>query len=165
MLIQMLDRDRLRCAAVLGLEGAAAFPGKVIDIQNGYVNYAEYAPVAGNQRDIDGEFTVALDEFPGAVERVDQPVGVPQLALLERQCRRLLRQHRDVGCKLGQRRDDGVVGCHVRVGQRRFVVLVFDVKTGFVNLENFFAGLARYRDAVPAQCIEVRRFSHLAIPV
>jgi hypothetical protein len=35
-----------------------------------------------NQGDIDGELTVALDELFGPVQRIDQPVALPVLALI-----------------------------------------------------------------------------------
>jgi hypothetical protein len=36
-------------------------------------HHAEHGLVVLYQRDIDGEFTIALDELAGAIERIDHP--------------------------------------------------------------------------------------------
>ncbi len=48
--------------------------------QHRRIDHAQHRFALLNQRDIDREFAIALDELFGAVERIDQPVALPVLA-------------------------------------------------------------------------------------
>jgi hypothetical protein len=66
------------------------------------LDHAERRDAVFDQRDIDGEFAVALHEFASAVERIDQPQPSPATALVGRHLvRGLLRQHRDIRSQFG----------------------------------------------------------------
>ena len=62
----MVDDDR-----------AAAGVADVIPLLDRDMHHSEYRFVALDQRDVDGEFAVSLDEFLGAVEWIDQPERRP----------------------------------------------------------------------------------------
>ncbi len=64
---------------------ALLFPGLtfrrvVHHFQHRRIDHAQHRFALLNQRDIDREFAIALDELFGAVERIDQPVALPVLA-------------------------------------------------------------------------------------
>ena len=66
--------------------------------------------VVTDQRDVDRELAVAVDEFLGAVERIDQPEIVPPVP--DVRCvlsRRLFREHGNVRGELVQPRAQDVV--------------------------------------------------------
>src|SRR5690606_11624829 len=61
------------------LPGAELFTAVVKYVVHRHVNNTQYRPTLVDQRDVHGEIPVALDEFAGTVERVDQPVAGPGL--------------------------------------------------------------------------------------
>ena len=52
--------------------------------ENGRKDHPTSNAAMANQGDVDGEFTVALDEFFGAIHRVNNPELVPLRAVLKR---------------------------------------------------------------------------------
>jgi hypothetical protein len=50
---------------------ATAFTADVGLFLHRHVHDAQYGPVVIYQRDVDGKFAVAVDEFLGAIERID----------------------------------------------------------------------------------------------
>ena len=86
---------------------------------------AEQRHAVGHQRQIDGEFVAAGDEFLGAVERVDQEeaVSIGQL----RQMDALLGQRRDVRGQPRQAFADDAVGGEIGFRHRRSVGLAVDL--------------------------------------
>ena len=92
----------------------------------------------GHQRQVDGEFVAAGDEFLGSVERVDQEeaffVGLRGLLGA------LFRQRRYVGRHLGKALGDDSVGRQIGFGDRRSVGLAVDLHGGTVDGEDGSAG-------------------------
>jgi hypothetical protein len=79
-----------------------------------------------NQGDVDGEFSVALDEFFRAVHGIDNPEPIPALPLLKRHVLALLGQHGNpCGTQMGQ---DHIMGQAIGPGQRAVVGFDFHVK-------------------------------------
>ena len=83
------------------------------------LDHAEDRHAVFDERDVDGELAVALQELAGAVERVDQPEARPAAALFQRDrvCG-LLRQHRDLRRQPRQAVDDAAVRGEVGGGDR-----------------------------------------------
>ena len=117
------------------------------------VHHAEHRHAVLDQGDVDGELAVALDEFAGAVERVDQPVAdatagafpghvVARIPPTAPGCRASARARPSTMHAVR-----GQVGC----GQRRVVVLVLDGEVAVVDA----AGSPRRRRA-PARCTPSR---------
>ena len=99
------------------------------------LHHAEHRHAVLDQRDVDGELAIALDELAGAVERIDQPQPPPFAAHARRRILGgFLRQDRDVGRQLApaRRRCSGA-----RRGRPRsaatVVVLVFDREFAVVD--------------------------------
>ena len=88
----------------------------------------------GHQRQIDGEFVAAGDEFLGAVQRVDQEEAflIGQRGLKGA----LFRQRRYVGRHLGKALGDDSVGRQIGLGYRRSVGLAVDLHGGTVDGED-----------------------------
>jgi hypothetical protein len=61
------------------------------------VHHAEYGSVRVDQRDVDRKLAVAVNEFLGAIERVDQPVTLPLATLSEARQAFFLGNDRNVG--------------------------------------------------------------------
>ena len=60
-------------------------PGRIVEkMLNGNIDDAGRRTVIFDQGDIDGKFTIAFDEFLGAVQGIDQPETIPRLSLNER---------------------------------------------------------------------------------
>ena len=93
----------------------------------------------GYQRQIDGEFVAAGDEFLGAVERVDQEeaVSIGRRGLLGA----LFRQRRYVRRQSRQTFGDDAVGGQIRLRYRRSVGLAVDLHGGTVDGEDGGASL------------------------
>src|SRR6185436_20987960 len=85
----------------------------------------------GYQRQVDGEFVAAGDEFLGAVERVDQKeaVSIGQRGLLGA----LFRQRRYVRNQSRETCGDDAVGRQIRLRYRRSVGLAIDLHGGTVD--------------------------------
>ena len=82
------------------------------------VNDAANGLVVADQCYVDGEFAVSVDEFPGSVQWVYQPVLTPAGTGLEIDIGRLFRQEWNVRRQLGKCvADDDVTG-QVGLGQR-----------------------------------------------
>jgi hypothetical protein len=128
--------DGLGLAFGLLLEGTEPDAARINHAQHRHVHHAQHRAVAINERDIDGEFAVAVDEFLGAVERIDQPETRPGRARTVIQLRGFLGQYRNVGRELVQARDDHIVRGAVGLGQGRAVVLLGDLETALVDIEN-----------------------------
>ncbi len=100
--------------------------------------------MVADQRDIDREFAVAVDELLGAVERIDEPEILPAVAHGGRVfLGRFLRKHRYFRCQAPQPGAEDVVGGAIGPRDGRIVGLVADVVGRCVDLEN---GLARHLD-------------------
>ena len=86
-----------------------------------------------DQRDVDGELAVALDELAGAVKRVNQekPFG----GFRNTSGRDFfLGDHRDIGKRGGQRLQDHSLGTMVGLGDRRTVAFA-DMAKGGVGID------------------------------
>jgi len=92
-----------------------------------------------DQRDIDCEFAVAVDELLGAIQGVDQPVTLPLPALLERRQSLFFGDDRYVRCQLPESGDDAVMRCQVGLCQRRFVAFFLNVEICRVDFEDRLA--------------------------
>ena len=110
------------------------------------LDQAEAGDAVLDQRDVDGELAVALDEFAGAVERIHQPEGPPPAAPGNVDGSGFLRQHRDVGRQCRQAVDDATMRSEVGSRQRRAIVLVLDRELAFIHREDRRGSLARDRD-------------------
>src|SRR6185437_12903084 len=88
------------------------------------------------QRDVDGELAVALHEFAGAIQWIDQPVALPRATRVPVDVLRFLGQHGDVRCQFLQPVDDDAMRGHVRGGQRRIVGLVLDREAARVYFQD-----------------------------
>ena len=86
-------------------------------------DHAEVRRAVADQADIDGIIVAAADEFLGAVERIDQEIGV---AVGRNSARGdfFLGDHRHAGRGAGQRRQDDQLGRAVGFGDRRTVAFV-----------------------------------------
>jgi len=114
--------------------------GEVEGVGDGGVDDADFGVVVAKQGDVDGEFSVLLDEFAGAVEGVDEPEALPLLAFF-------------VGGDAGFFADDGELGLvedasddvacfFVGKGDGGVVVFEFDLEVaGSVDLEDCFSCL------------------------
>jgi hypothetical protein len=107
---------------------------------------AQHRTVILDQRNIDGEFTVPFHELAGTVQRVDQPVTLPRTAHVEVGQSAFLRYNWHIGCQLAQAFHDRTMRRHVCLGQRRVIVLGFDVEVGRVDFENCSACTDRCRN-------------------
>jgi len=99
-------------------------------------DHTQHRALILDQRDVDREFTIALDEFARSVQRVDHPQPRPVAAGLEVDFGRFLAEHGDVGGKLSERFDQRFMAGHVGAGQRAVVVLVLDLEIAFVDFED-----------------------------
>ena len=102
--------------------------------ERGRADDAEQRRPVGHQRQIDGEFVAAGDEFLGAVQRVDQ-----EEAFLVGQRGRLgalFRQRRYVWRHLDKALGDDSVGRQIGLGYRRSVGLAVDLHGGTVDGED-----------------------------
>ena len=78
------DRNRHRLLFTVCLtEGPAVFAGIVAQIQRRGIHNAQRDPILMNQSDVDCEFAVTLDEFLGAIQRVNEPEGFPVNPIFE----------------------------------------------------------------------------------
>ena len=143
------DCDRRFAAALEHRAGARERVHELAAI--GCVHDTEDRHAVLDQRDVHGEFAVALDELARAVERIDQPVTAPPAALFVRNRRRLLRQHRQHRLERAQPRDDHAMRGEVGLGQRRTIVLVRDLERMAVHGEDRLARAPRDLDDRGAQ--------------
>ena len=98
---------------------------EITDLRHRHVNHAHDGAVIADERDIDGEFTIAFYELPGTVKGVDEPVALPVAACLEGDVGGLLGQQRDLGGQFGESLHDDFVRCHVRLGEGGLVGFLF----------------------------------------
>jgi len=115
---------------------AMALAASVGPVLNRNVHDTKYGSVRFNERDVDCELTVAIDEFLGTVERVNQPVSLPLAALFKRRQTLFLGDNRDVRRQLFESRDDTPVRGEVRLCQRRLVDFALNVEIGGVDFED-----------------------------
>ena len=97
---------------------------------------AEHGLVILDQRDVDRELAVALDELARAVERIDEPITRPALARRPGDAGRFLAQHRHVRRQRAEPLDDDVMRGEIGCGQRRAIVLVLDREIRLVDIED-----------------------------
>ena len=88
-----------------------------------------------DERDVDRELAVAADELLGAVERIDEQEGVPDL---RSPCggHFLLGDDRNVRHRRREGFHDGVLGAEIGFADRRIVDFVGDGKVGPVDLHD-----------------------------
>jgi len=121
--------------------GAGAAGAEIGHATYRHVHYAEDRLVIANQRDIDRKLAITLDEFLGAVERVDEPERVPGAARrIVDLGGRLLGHDRQLGVERRETFDDAMVCRHIGFSQWGLVILVLNRKLGFIDVEYFFAG-------------------------
>src|SRR6185437_7694055 len=89
---------------------------------------AQHGPVVLDQRDVDRELAVALDELAGTVERIDQPVPRPRFALLPRRLLGFFGNERQYGLHVRQAFGNHLLRGKVGGGERGAVVLQLDVE-------------------------------------
>ena len=132
-------------AAVLE-EGALADQPAPQPVAGGLIDHAEARAAADDQADVDGIIVAAADEFLGAVERIDEEIGV---AMRRDAARRdfLLGDDRHARRGVGQRVEDDPLGRAVADGDRRLVALGLDLEPAFDQLQDLRARRARGDDA------------------
>ena len=120
------------------LERAATLRADIGQLFDRHRHHAQYRLMLVDQGDIDGEFTGAIDEFLGAIQRVHQPVTGPAQPGGRVGHDRFFRQDRNVRRQRRQPRHDDPVRCMVGCGDRRIVILGDDLdRIGrVINLEN-----------------------------
>jgi hypothetical protein len=107
--------------------------------------------MAVDERNVDRELAVALQELLGAVERVDEPIALPLAPRRRVGWGRLLGQDGQTRRELFEGATDDRVGHSIGFRQRRIVALALDGKIrAAVNLENRLSGFASNL----ASCIE-----------
>ena len=113
----------------------------VILVAGRHVHDTQHGFVAADQRDIHGEFAVALDELLGPVQRVHEPELRPAGALFEGDGRRLFRHNRNVRRQGLQFAHDQHVGSAIRRRQRGMIVFGLHAEIrGLVHVEYRLAG-------------------------
>src|SRR5262249_14079800 len=111
------DADALRCCAATLPPRAFARQATVGGVGDRYVHYPERGLMPLDERNVDGEFAVALEESARATERTAQPVASPLRAHGEGNVSRLLGEHRQLGRELTQTLDDKPVGTQIGGGE------------------------------------------------
>ena len=86
------DRDGHASAPTGFAPCARAGNSTVGGVTDGNVDYAQLRAVPQDQGDVHRELAIARDEFPGAVQRIHQPVPGPLAPLGPGQLNRLFRQ-------------------------------------------------------------------------
>ena len=138
-----------------------AFTADIRLLQHRDVHHPEYRPVSIDQRDVDREFAVTVDELLGAIEWIDQPVALPVLPLFESRQPVFLRDDRQVGGQGLQPGDDAAMGCQVGLRQRGLVAFRLNAEIRGVDFEYCLTRLAGECDDGLNQILEV----HALIPV
>ncbi len=110
-----VDRGDRVVFAQFGADTLAADIGFGLD---GHMDDAENRAMIVDQGNIDRELAIAVDEFPGAVQGVDQPVLRPLRALGKRRQSFLLRNDRNFGGKSTQAGDDTTMRGQIGLRQR-----------------------------------------------
>ena len=93
-----------------------------------------------DDRDIDGEFAVAADEFAGAVERVHEREAMPVFGHAAF-TGLLFGNHHQARISFCQRIQNERFGFLVCCGYRRGIALLVDVKIAFVDIHDHGASL------------------------
>src|SRR5574344_1046045 len=99
-----------------------------------------------DQRDVDTELAIALDEFAGAIDRVNQPITGPVLAFLPADLGTFLAEDRQVGSNPRQALDNDPVGQQIGIGHRAGIVLVADLEAAAIHLHDRLASVAGQGD-------------------
>ena len=116
--------NRLALTVVL-FKGTHTLAAQVGHCRYRHMHHAQHRGLAFHQRDVDGELTIALDKFLGAIQRVHQPEARPVLAIRIGNAAGFFGKHRDIR---GQRLQAGLndlVRRHIRLGNGRLVILGF----------------------------------------
>ena len=103
---------RLVAIAKLGTETLTTDVGLAL---HRYVHDTEDGLAGLNQRDVDRELAISIDEFLGAVERINEPVARPAATFFEYRKAGLLRNDRQSGCLFLEACNDAAVRCEVRL--------------------------------------------------
>ena len=107
-------------------------------------HHAQGRATTFDQRNVDGEFTVAVDEFLGAVQGIHQPEACRHGGDVPGG-RRFLGDHRSGGRELRERGQNDGLGPLIRRGDRRGIGLAAHFKVRCVDLENRVARSPRDR--------------------
>src|SRR5690606_30116322 len=110
--------DRLALAAGRATPGALAVFRPVTFPGDGYAHHGHDRPAVLDERDVDGKLPVALDEFLGAVERIDDEAARVMLPLAVAAGFLFLGDDRRAGESFRQAGNNDRVGSLVRQGQR-----------------------------------------------
>ncbi len=110
---------------------------------DGDAHDAEDRPMGVNQGDIDREFAIAIDEFLGAIQRVDQPVTAPLTTFFKRRQPVLFRDDRYTGRQFRQPGHDASMRGEVGLCQGRFVTLLLNVEIRSVDFKDCLTRVSR----------------------
>ncbi|MCY1544414.1 hypothetical protein D9M68_802970 [compost metagenome] len=143
--------DRLAPSSLLN-EGATAPGTGEQAIQGRRQNHTQYRLAVLDQGNVDGELTVAADEFPGAVQRVHQPETLRHRRYPTGRCR-FLGDHWNLRSMQGQGLKDQRLGALVGLGHRRRILLAAHLEIRAIDLPNQFACRAGNGDDVLQQYI------------
>ena len=109
-------------------EGTAAPRAHEKLVGDRHVDEAQDGCAGLDEGDVDGKIAVALDEFLGAVQRIDEPEAVKIFALGVGDLLVLLGDDGVTGGQVPEAGDDDVVGGAIGAGEGRFVGLDFDAE-------------------------------------
>jgi hypothetical protein len=130
------DGDRVRCGRPVRAPGALGQSAEVKPVEHGRVDGAEHGAAVDNERDVDRELAVALDELFRAVEWVDEPIARPTPACRVVLGRRFLGKQRDRGVERREIARDDRVSHAVGFRERRIVALPRYREVAAVDLED-----------------------------
>ena len=92
---------------------AMAFAADVSLLLHGYMDNAEDRAPSLYQRNIDREFAISIDELPGAVEWIDQPVTLPQAAFVKGREAGFLGDYGNVGRQVFEFGNNALLRCEI----------------------------------------------------
>ena len=107
------------------------------------LHHAKHAPARVDERDVDGELAIALDELARAIERIDQPVARPLAACFPVDVRRFLGQDWPIRGQSAQAIDDAPMCGKVGGRQRRAVILLLDRELAVIDGKDVVGSLPR----------------------
>ena len=121
--------------------------------ERGREHHAEFRAARIDERDVDREFAVALDEFLRAVERIDKPEQrIEGRNAAER--RLLFGDHGDLGRQFGKAPEDHRFGPFIGFGDRRRVGLAAHREIGPIDRHRRLAGFTCHgNDALEKLCL------------